>query len=291
MKRLFTQQAWGSTKQILNNLFLITAGSLIAVVATNGILVPMGFANGGFVGLAMLLQKLFPDLPLGWLYGLLNLPLYILGWRLVGRRFLAYSLVGTVIFTLALQYVDFVLPLQDKVPAAVLAGIISGAGSGLILRSHGSAGGGDILSVVLFKRFSVRLGSSVLALNALVMIGVALTFSLQSAVYTLIFIYVSSQVLNLVVSGLSRRKAVHIISPQWELISQTIMEKLGRGVTLIPASGAYTHRSGQMVFTVIALYQISRLKELVHSLDPGALVVISDTAEVMGARIGNQPHW
>jgi len=143
--------------------------------------------------------------------------------------------------------------------SALLAGIIIGVGSGIILRSLGSAGGLDILSIILMKRFSIRLGSSILALNTLVLAAGAVLFSLEMALYTLIFLYVSSYMVNLVVTGLSQRKAVYIISPQWEEISQGINE--------------------------------SRLKQLVNNIDPDAFVVVSDTLEVKGQRIGNEPRW
>jgi uncharacterized membrane-anchored protein YitT (DUF2179 family) len=96
---------------------------------------------------------------------------------------------------------------------------------------------------------------------------------------------------NLVVTGLSQRKAVFIISPQWEEISQEIMEKIQRGVTIIGGRGGYTGREEQILYTVITFRELSRLKQLVSVIDPDAFVVVTDTLEVMGHRIGTQPHW
>ena len=97
--------------------------------------------------------------------------------------------------------------------------------------------------------------------------------------------------INLVVTGLSQRKAVQIVSSQWEEISQEIMRKIGRGVTITQGRGAYTGREVQMLYTVINFRELSRLKQVVRRIDPDALVVVMDTLEVMGHRIGNQPHW
>ena len=175
--------------------------------------------------------------------------------------------------------------------AAIFAGILSGAGGGIILKSFGSAGGMDILSIILFKRFSIRLGTSILVLNILILSFTAYVFSMEEALYTLIFLFVSTQVLNVVMYGLSQRKAVHIISPHWEKIHRGIMETIQRGVTIIDGRGGYTGQDIQMVFTVISHQELPRLKKLINDIDPQAFVVVSDTLEVMGRGIGNQPHW
>ena len=280
-----------STKQVLWNLVLITAGSILCAIGINGILIPHQFVSGGFTGVAIVIHYLVPSLPLSLLYFILNIPIYALGWMYVGRRFFLYSIAGLLIFTGALIYPNIILPVHDKILSAILAGIIIGIGSGIILRSLGSAGGLDILSIILMKRFSIRLGSSVLAFNALILGGGAVLFSLEMALYTLIFLYVNSSIINLVVTGLSQRKAVHIISPQWEAITQEINEKIQRGVTIMRGQGGYTNQEHQILYTVITFRELARLKRIISTVDPNAFVVITDTLEVMGQRVGNQPHW
>ena len=276
---------------ILWNLFLITSGSVICALAINGILIPHKFLSGGFVGTTLFIHYLFPFLPVALIYFVLNIPVYFLGWKYIGRRFFIYSVAGMVIFSLAAMWKPFVIPVHDKMLAAIFAGILSGAGGGIILKSYGSAGGMDILSIILFKRLSIRLGTSILVLNALILSFTAYVFSMEEALYTLIFLFVSTQVLNVVMYGLSQRKAVHIISPQWEKIYKEIMESVHRGVTIIGGRGGYTGRDVQVVFTVISHQELPRLKKLINDIDPLAFVVVSDTLEVMGRGIGNQPHW
>jgi len=276
---------------ILWNLFLISSGSLICALAINGILIPNGFLSGGFVGTTLIIHYLFPFLPVAGLYFVLNIPVYFLGWKYIGRRFFMYSVAGMVIFSLAVLWKPFIIPVHDKMLAAIFAGILSGAGSGIILKSLGSAGGMDILSIILFKRFSIRLGTSILVLNGLILSIAAYVFSIEEALYTLVFLFVSTQVLNVVLYGLSQRKAVQIISPRWEEIYRGIMETVQRGVTIIDARGGYTGHNIQMVFTVISHQELPRLKNLINDIDPQAFVVVSDTLEVMGRGIGNQPHW
>jgi len=277
--------------EIIGNLGLIATGSIICAVAVNGVLIPMGFVSGGLTGLALILHYLFPALSVGTLYFLLNIPLYLIGWKQVGPRFLYYSIAGTFIFSAALEWINYPIPIQEKLLGALFAGILTGIGSGVILRSAGSAGGTDILSVILLKRFSIRLGSTILAFNGAVLTMAALLFSLESALYTLIFIYVTAHFMDLVVTGLSQRKAVLIISPRREEIAETIMRKLDRGVTFIEARGGYSGQENNILYTVITFRELSRLKRLINRIDPNAFVVISDTREVMGHRIGNQPQW
>jgi uncharacterized membrane-anchored protein YitT (DUF2179 family) len=278
-------------REILWNLFLITFGSLTCAIAINGILIPHKFLSGGFVGTTLIIHYLFPFLPVAVIYFVLNIPVYFLGWKYIGRRFFLYSAAGMIIFSLAVLWRPFVIPVHDKILAAIFAGILSGGGGGIILKSYGSAGGMDILSIILFKRFSIRLGTSILVLNGLILSFTAYIFSMEEALYTLIFLFVSTQVLNVVMYGLSQRKAVHIISPQWEKIYKEIMETVHRGVTIIGGRGGYTGQDVQMVYTVISHQELPRIKKLINDIDPQAFVVVSDTLEVMGRGIGNQPHW
>jgi uncharacterized membrane-anchored protein YitT (DUF2179 family) len=280
-----------STKKVLRNLGLIALGSTLCAFGIKGILVPGQFLSGGFTGVAIIIHYLMPSFPLAIIYFVLNIPIYIIGWMHVGRRFFFYSIAGLLIFSCALIWDYVPLTIHDKILSALLAGIILGAGSGIILRSLGSAGGLDILSIVLVKKCSVRLGSSILAFNSCILIAGAILFSMETALYTLVYLYVSSYMVNLVVTGLSQRKAVVIISPEWKKISQEIQEKIQRGVTIISGEGGYTGHPQQTLYTVITFRELARLKRLISDIDPEAFVVVTDTLEVMGRRIGNQPHW
>ena len=291
MHRWSIKSGLGLARQIFWHLGLIGLGSVLCAVAINGILIPQRFVSGGLIGLSLVIHYLFSTVQVGWLYLILNIPLFVLGWMYVGRRFFVYSIAALFIFTGAVTWIKVAVPVHDMLLSALLAGIITGAGTGIILRSWGSAGGLGILSILLLKRFSIRLGSTILAFNAAILVLTAALFTVDKALYTLIYLYVSSSMVNLVVTGLSQRKAVHIISPKWEKISQEIMEELQRGVTIIGGRGGYTGKEEQILYTVLTFGELSQLKRLVHSIDQNAFVVVSDTLEVMGQRIGNQPHW
>ncbi len=273
------------------NLLLILTGSVVCAVGINGILIPQGFVTGGITGLALILHNRLPQVDPGLLYFLLNIPLFFLAWMAVGRRFFFYSIIGSVSLSLAIAFVHVEIPVQDRILSALLAGIITGAGVGVTLRSLGSQGGMDILSIMLLRRFSIAIGNTIMALNGAVLLLVAYVYSLEAVLYTLIVLYVSSKVINLVVTGLSQRKAVFIISKKSQDISREILKDIRRGVTMIRGEGGYSGKEEKILYTVITFRELGSLKRLVQRLDPDAFVVVSDTLEVINYRIGNQPHW
>ena len=291
MPAFFQWSGWPILKNVGWNMGLLILGSLLCALAINGIIIPHRFVSGGVTGLALVLHYLFPFFSVALIYLLANVPLFIAGWFFISRRFFIYSTIGMLLFAGAVAWVDVGVPVQDKLLAAILAGLIQGAGSGIILKSVGSAGGTDILSVILLQRFSIRLGTTVLGFNLLVLSAAAFFFSLEDALYTLIYLYVSTKIVDLVVTGLSQRKAIFIISPQWEKISARILTEIHRGVTILRGQGAYSAREQQILYTVVTFQEVATLKQIVRKEDPTAFVVVSDTTEVMGHRIGNQPHW
>jgi uncharacterized membrane-anchored protein YitT (DUF2179 family) len=276
---------------ILWNLLLISVGCFLCAAAIKGILIPKEFLAGGVTGLSLLLHYVLPSLPVGVIYFMLNIPLFIIGWMFVGRRFFWYSIAGVVIFS-AIMFLPYpLIPIKDLILAALTAGIVTGVGSGIILRSLGSAGGLDILSVVLFKKFSIRPGTFVLGFNALLMTVAAFRIPLEMIIYTLIFMYVTSYSVNMIVTGLSQRKAIMIISPQWRQIADEIMQSMQRGVTVVRGAGGYTGKEVQILYSVVTFSELSRFKQMIRNIDPQAFVVVTETLEVMGKGIGNQPHW
>jgi len=277
--------------EILWNLILIVVGCLLCAVAIKGIVVPKQFLAGGFTGLALLLHYLVPAVPVGVAYFLFNVPIFILGWVYVGRRFFFYSLAGMVIYSAVVMLPFPAIVIEDMILSALTAGIITGVGSGIILRSLGSAGGMDILAIIVYKKASVRIGTTNLVFNIILLLAAALRIPLEMVLYTLIYIYATAYMVNLVVTGFSQRKAVMIISKEWRAIADEIMNRMNRGVTVVQGEGGYSRQSMRILYSVISFNELSRFKNLVRQLDPDAFVVISETMEVMGKGIGNQPHW
>ena len=141
------------------------------------------------------------------------------------------------------------------------------------------------------KRYSIRPGTTILFFNVLLLLSAAFRFPLEMVLYTLIHLYVGRHFMNFMVFGLSQRKSVMIVSAQWKEISDNIMNELQRGVTVMPGTGGFTDQELHILYTVVTFNELVRLKEFIRKSDPRAFVVVTDTLEVMGKNIGNQPHW
>ncbi|MCI5149350.1 MAG: YitT family protein [Candidatus Electrothrix sp. MAN1_4] len=286
-----SQALFLSLQQVIRDIGLLCLGGIFCAIGINSILIPHNFVTGGITGLTLIIYKIFPFLDPGIIYLVLNIPLFILAWMVVGRRFFVYSILGTVALSVSLQFFSFDLQIQDRMLNALLAGVILGVGAGVCLKTSGSQGGTDMLSVVLMKRYSIKIGTTLMVLNGLVLLMISVYYSIEAVLYTMIVVFVSSKVINLVVVGLSQRKAIFIISKHWESISQEILKDIRRGVTIIKGEGGYSRKEEKILYTVVQLTEIGNLKRVVHGIDPDAFVVISDTQEVINYRIGNQPHW
>jgi uncharacterized membrane-anchored protein YitT (DUF2179 family) len=145
--------------------------------------------------------------------------------------------------------------------------------------------------VILFKKYSLRPGPFSLVFNAVLIGMAAFRIPLEMILYTLIYLYVTTHFFNLVLEGLSQRKSIMIISPRWRQISREIIDRLQRGVTVVRGEGGYTGQELHILYSLITFSELSRFKEIIRSIDPEAFVVVAETLEVMGKRIGNQPHW
>jgi len=273
---------WEKVKTVAWNCFLMTLGSFICAIAINGILIPKHFLSGGFTGLSLVIYYFFEKLDVGWLYLILNIPLFIVGWVRISRRFFFYSLFGMAAFSAALLVTKVTIAVHDQLLAAILAGIISGAGGGLIFRSFGSAGGLDIIAIFLNQRYSIRLGQTILAFNVLILLVCALLFGIDLALYTLVYLFVATYVIDLVLVGLNQRKTVFVISGHSQKIADHILKHMNRGVTLFKGEGGYTRLPLDIVYTAITMRELTELKDLIFSIDQEAFVVVNDTKEVLG---------
>ena len=287
-KHILLKNFFSAVKPVLSNLALIFAGSIIFVIGLKGVLVPNRLLTGGLAGLSMLIYYLFPALNIGWGYIALNIPLMILGWRSISHRFMLYPIFGVGIFSLAVAAIKPpAFEIKDPILAALLAGVICGVGGGLILRSQGSGGGLSILSVYLKKKMGCQIGTTVFLFNALVLVGGVYFYSLQMALYSLIYLFTAGKVINSVVTGFNRRKSLMIISNKSERIAQALLHDRNRGITLLNGEGGFTHQKKNIIFTITNQLELTKAKEIILDLDPDAFIVVTDTFEVFGKRLGN----
>jgi uncharacterized membrane-anchored protein YitT (DUF2179 family) len=274
-------------KSLAINLGLIVLGSLIYVIGMKSILIPAQLLSGGVTGIAVLLYYLFSGVNVGLLYFLLNIPLIIIGWIHISRRFMIYTVMGIITFSVMASFIELSPPdITDPILSALYSGVICGTGGGIILRSLGSAGGLDVLAVVLNKKYGVRPGSILSLINILIIGTGAFFHDFEMSLYSIIFVYTSSKIIDAVLTGFNRRKSMMIISDQSEKIAQEILVREDRGVTFFNGTGAYSGRNKKVIFTILNLTELPKMKELVFNIDPNAFMVINDTLEVLGKRHG-----
>ncbi len=265
------------------NLLLITSGSLIYSVALKAIAQPHGFIPAGLFGVSVLIHQLTGTLGTGLWYMLLNIPMFVLGWLFISRRFLYYSLYAMLVT--ALSYTFFQVPLPHPQPALCgpRGGALSGVGGGVVLRSLGSNGGLDVVGVILWQRFNIGLGKFYFVFNLCLFVFSFLTLDTDLVIASLIMVFVSSAAIDYCLALFSQRKMALIISRRPEAMADDIMEKLRIGATFLEGQGAYNRDQKRVLLAVINNIQLKRLEEIVFTCDPDALFIVENTFTVIGS--------
>ena len=264
------------------NLFLITLGSIIIGIGLKAIVIPNGMITGGFSGAGILLFYYTQSLTPGIWYFVLNIPVFILGWLFISRRFLFYSLYGAIILTLAIDFIRFEIPFKDLVLAVLAGGTIIGAGAGIIFRSLGSAGGNDIISVILNQKFGIRIGTYTFGFNFILFLFSFGTLAADLILYSMAMSYITSQIIEYFITLFNQRKMIFIISNNPRQITDEIMKKLNRGATFLKGEGAYSGREKEIILTVVNTFQIKRIEEIAFAIDPDAFLITENTFNVLG---------
>jgi uncharacterized membrane-anchored protein YitT (DUF2179 family) len=273
---------------IAYNLLLITLGSAVFGIGLKGIAIPHNFISGGISGLALLIYYWTGMLSPGAIYFGLNIPIFILGWRYVSRRFFGYSLYGMTALTLAMDLIDLQIKIHDPMLAVLAGGSLIGTGSGIIFHSLGSAGGNDIIAVILNQRYNVRIGTYFFVFNiALFAFGLG-RLPVDLVLFSVAMSFVTSQVMEYILNISNQRKMALIISESSERIASEVLSRLGRGVTVLEGRGAYTNRRKEVLLSVVHTYQLKRLEELVFSIDEHAFVILGNTFNVLGSGFSNR---
>ena len=268
---------------------MIIVGSASFGVAIQNIYDPTGLVTGGFTGLAIIVKAITGQLMKGgiplWLTNtVLNIPVFILGYILMGRKFLGRSLFGT----LMLSFWLYILPPLDLAQgdymlAALFGGLFSGAGVGLVLRANGTTGGTDMVAALIHRKLRhYTVAQIMMVLDGSVVFAGLFLFGIRSTLYAIVAIFVATNVSDSVLEGFNYSKAAYIITDQYEEIAKRIMEELDRGLTGLSAKGMYTNEDKCVLYCVVSMKEIVVLKELVSEVDRNAFVIVSDVREVLG---------
>lgn len=260
----------------------ILLGCFILAVSIQGVLVPAHLLSGGVTGIAIILQYL-TSLEIWLWYTILNIPIFVAGYKFVSRRFVFYSILGTAALSLFLALLKPVhLYIDDLLLASIFGGVLSGIGTGIIFRCKGSSGGTDIIAVIVKRLWGFNIGQTAFAINLLVLALSLVTSEIELALFSAIAIFVSSQMVDMVQTGLQTSRTAMIISQKSQNIAVAILNNLNRGCTYLPGEGAYSGDDVKIVLTTVAKTQLPRLKEIVFQVDPQAFIIINEAIEVYG---------
>ncbi len=270
------------TYNVPYNLFLISVGSVIFSIGLKAIALPHELITGGISGVALLVYYWTGLLSPGVWYFCLNLPIFILGWWFVSRRFFFYSLYGMIVTTVVIDIVRFTIPVSDPILAVLAGGTLVGTGSGIILNSMGSGGGNDIIAIILNQKFNFRIGTFFFLFNISLFTFSMGRLPLDQVLFSLAMSFITSQVINYFLSIFNQRKMVLIISEKSEIIAAEVLNRLHRGATHLEGRGAYSGKKKDVLLTVVNNYQLKRVEELVFNLDPEAFMIVENTFNVLG---------
>ena len=270
----------------IKTLIYITIGATVFGVGVQGFIVPHQLLSGGISGLSLIIYYITQGaLSLGAINFLLNIPVLYAAWRWLGRWHLGVTLFGTLFMSVIINVLAPLSTLElthNPIIGGILGGLFSGLGLGIVYRGGGNTGGIDPIALIIRNRFGLQIGSILFGINMMILVAGAIVINIEAAATTLISTYLSAMVTNKVISGFNQRKAMFIISYKPVTICNLIIEKLGRGATILNGEGAYTHQPKQVIMVVVSLLQVARLKAAVEAEDPTAFMVITDAAEVIG---------
>ncbi|BDH61406.1 membrane protein [Lysinibacillus sp. PLM2] len=245
-----------------------------------------GLGEGGFSGITLILYFTLNWDPSLWNL-ILNIPMFILGWKLLGYKQLIYTLIGTIsvsIFLRVFQEYQFEVHLQnDLLLASLFAGVFVGIGLGIIFRCGGTTGGVDIIARLSHKYIGWTMGKTMFIFDAFVLLASWATFlDERSMMYTLVAVFVGTRVIDFVQEGAYSAKAALIISSNPDEIADAISNKMERGITVFHGYGHYTKQSKDVLYCIVGRNEIVRLKSIVRSIDPKAFVSITEVKDVTG---------
>lgn len=273
-------------RKILWPAVIITVASAVYALGFVWCYVPNGIAFGGVTGVAQIINRLIPVFPIGVTVIVLNVPLFVLGWKFIGGRLLVSSLYAMFLSSV---FIDLLTPLYDWRPmepllACIFGGLLVGSSLGLIFQQGATTGGTDLLARLMKLKLAwLPMGKLLMGIDLTVVVLVAATFhTLYSALYGLVALYVCTIVMDGVLYGMDTAKVAYIISDKNQEICDTIVQDLDRGVTILHGQGAYTGTDKDVLMCAFKQREIAAIRAAVKEIDPDAFLIVCNAHEVLG---------
>lgn len=278
-------------RQTIRCYSLVALGSVIFALAFDWFFAPNQVAMGGVTGLAQVINAVFPPLSVGVLSFLLNVPLFLAGWKFIGFHLLASSLFSMAVSSAAIDLIAaaYSFPPMDPMLACLCGGALMGVGLGIVFSQGATTGGTDVVARLMKLKLPwLPMGKLMLVPDFIVLALAAAVFGrVEAALYGAVGIFVATRVMDTVLYGLDTSKVAYIISDRWEELSRRLLDELDMGVTLLRGQGAYTGREKQILMVAFKQKAIVQVKRTVHEVDSGAFLIVCDAHDVLGEGFGD----
>ena len=280
------QQLWNNIKQTIIDYIVIAIGALIFSLGIVMFSAPNNIAPGGVSGIGTMLNHLF-NIPIGSVILAFNIPLFIFSFKKFGKKFFYKSLYATFLTSTLIDILPFILEkhyIYSPLLASIFGGVSIGVGVGIIFLRGGTTGGADILAkLIKLKHPHLSLGTLVFIIDAVIVISTLFVYrSIEALLYSTILFFVTSRAVDAIIFGAARSKMLLIITSSPKEISKKIMDEIGHGVTLIPASGGYTDNTKTIILSVVRPNEVAEINKFVKEIDRSAFTVITESNEVLG---------
>ncbi|HAM79862.1 YitT family protein [Ornithinibacillus bavariensis] len=267
-------------------IIVVIIGSFLNAISLNFFLISANVYASGFTGTAQLISSVFLDfvgfhITTGILLFLLNIPVFILGWFKVGRGFTVYSIISVICSSIFLQFLPVMQLSNDIILNAVFGGLVAGISVGITLKVGASTGGMDIVAMVLSRMKDKPIGIYIISLNAVIIALAGILYEPENALYTMVALYVTTRVIDTIHTRYNKL-TVMIVTQKAKELQKAIQSKMVRGITILPAVGAYTNQEKNMLYLVITRYELYDLEKIIKENDSSAFVNIVQTTGVFG---------
>ena len=273
------------------NFFLLFLAGIISSISVTMLLSPVHLYDSGIAGLSMLLGQLTPDyLSLSLFLVILNIPIFIFGYKREGMVFTIYSIFAVLVFSISSHIIESLLPDfsfagllgNDLFLCTIFGGLVAGTGSGLALRFGGAIDGIEVLSVIFAKKLNLSVGTFIMIFNVILyLIAGVILQSWVLPLYSIVTYAAALKTIDFIVEGLDKSKSAMIITDKHDEICAALSEEFGSGITLLDARGYYSEKEKSAIYFVVNRFQIAKMKNIIKSIDKHAFVSITDISEVM----------
>jgi uncharacterized membrane-anchored protein YitT (DUF2179 family) len=271
--------------------FLITIGFLIVAISVKFFLEANQIAAGGVMGIAIIINKVLPNLSVGMLMFILNLVLFVFAFSAIGGKFGIKTIYSSLGLSGAVWVLDKLVPngliTTNVFLSAVFGTLIGGLGMGIVFNQNASTGGTDIIAKILNKFFHIDIGKSLLIVDFIITLFAFATLGVELGMYSLLSVILHGFIIDNVIEGFNICKQVMIISKKNDELSKYIMENLERGCTIFSGKGGYTWEDTYILYTVLSRSEFIKLKKYIKEVDPMAFITVSDAREVLGEGFNN----